>query len=56
MSEIKELKRIDMANKDNGINFWFADYPHNNGWCTMKQYIPFRLEQLKSAKSKIKDK
>jgi len=42
-----ELQRIDTANKDNDINFWFEDMSEkNNGWRTMRQYVPERLKQL----------
>lgn len=44
-----ELKRIDKANIDNGINFWFEDMkPQNNGWRNMRQYVPDRIAQLKA--------
>ena len=44
---IGELQRIDVANTGNGINFWFEDYPTNNGWATMKQYTEWRLSELR---------
>ena len=44
-----ELKRIERANIDNGINFLFEDMkPQNNGWRNMKQYVPDRIAQLKA--------
>jgi len=44
-----ELKRIERANIDNGINFWFEDMkPQNNGWRNMRQYVPDRIAQLKA--------
>ena len=46
-ARVEELERIDKANKDNGINFWFEDMkPQNNGWRNMRQYVPERIAQL----------
>lgn len=48
-AKIDELKRIDKANKDNGITFWFKDAQDkglNNGWRTMRQYVPERITEL----------
>lgn len=47
---VAEMERIDAANKDNGLIFWFADYPENSGWVTMRKYTAFRIAQLKSNK------
>lgn len=46
-ARVEEINRIDEANKDNGINFFFEDMkPQNNGWRNMKQYVPERIAQL----------
>lgn len=46
-ARVEELERIDKANKDNGICFWFEDMkPQNNGWRNMRQYVPERIAQL----------
>lgn len=56
-ARIDELERIDAANKDNGINFWFKDLKiegsleNNNGWRTISQYVPERLAKLQSTQS-----
>lgn len=43
-----ELQRIDKANVDNGIYFYFEDMKDsNNGYLTMRQYIPKRIATLK---------
>lgn len=48
-AKVDELERIDKANKDNGINFWFEDMkPQNNGWRNMRQYAPERIAQLQA--------
>ena len=48
-ARVEEINRIDEANKDNGINFFFEDMkPQNNGWRNMRQYVPDRIAQLKA--------
>ena len=48
-ARVEEINRIDEANIDNGINFWFEDMkPQNNGWRNMRQYVPDRIAQLKA--------
>lgn len=46
--KVKELEQIDIANKDNGINFYTSDTEVNNGWKTMRQYIKWRIKELKA--------
>lgn len=53
-TRVDELRRIENANKNNGINFWFEDYPTNNGWATMMQYTQWRIAELKKAKGESK--
>lgn len=48
-TRVDELRRIENANKNNGINFWFEDYPTNNGWATMMQYTQWRIAELDKA-------
>jgi hypothetical protein len=43
---IIELQRIDEANKGNGISFYFGNKDHNNGWFTMRDYVPYRIAEL----------
>lgn len=56
---IDELERIDAANIDNGINFWFAhlkkqdSIENNNGWRTMRQYTPERIAELKAQQEEV---
>ena len=53
-ARLDEIERIDAANIDNGINFWFAhlkkqdSIENNNGWRTMRQYTPERIAELKA--------
>lgn len=48
-ARIEELESIDAANRDNGINFYFLDLKdENNGWRTMRQYIPERIKELEA--------
>ncbi len=58
-ARLDEIERIDAANIDNGINFWFAhlkkqdSIENNNGWRTMRQYTPERIAELKAQQEEV---
>ena len=44
-ARIDELERIRL-DSGNGIKFLFDSYPYNNGWASIKKYIPYRIAEL----------